>query len=77
MIDAGDVERLRAAGVAERQVSAMADTIQRSSSQLVTRDYLDRRLAEEVQRTNASMLRWTRAFQVVVAAGLYLALRST
>ncbi len=77
MSDAGDVERLRAAAFTERQVAAMADTIQRSSSQFVTRDYLDRRLAEEVQRTNASMLRWTLAFQVVVATGLYCALRST
>ena len=75
MIDATDLERLRAAGFTEQQVSAIADVIQRATRDLVTRDYFDRRLSQELQAQKWSLLRWTLVLQVLVAGGLYLALR--
>jgi hypothetical protein len=86
MIDAADLERLRAAGFTEQQISAIADTIKHIVSNLVTRDYLDLRLREErdyldlrlredLQLQKWSLLRWTLVMQIVTAAGLYIALR--
>ena len=82
MIDATDLERLRAAGFTEPQISAPADTIHHATRDLVTRDHLDLRLVELREhidsgfgRQKTDLLRWMFAFQVVAALGLYLAIR--
>ena len=75
MIDSTDLERLRAAGFTEQQVSAIADVIQHATRDLVTREYLDLRLRTELELQKWSILRWTLVMQVVVAASLYVALR--
>jgi hypothetical protein len=82
VIDATDLERLRAAGFTEPQISALADTIQHATRDLVTRDHLDMRLVELREhidsgfgRQKTDLLRWMFAFQVVAALGLYLAIR--
>src|SRR5215472_2768423 len=75
VIDSTDLERLRAAGFTEQQVSAIADVIQHATRDLVTREYLDLRLRTELELQKWSILRWTLVMQVVVAASLYVALR--
>jgi hypothetical protein len=82
MIDATDIERLHAAGFTDQQVSAIVDTLQHATAQLVTRDYLDLRLAEtrdyidlQLQRQKISLLRWMVVFQAVFAAAIFLAVR--
>jgi len=75
VIDSTDLERLRAAGFTEQQVSAIADVIQHATRDLVTREYLDLRLRTELELQKWSILRWTLVLQVVGAASLYVALR--
>lgn len=85
----GNRQRLLEGGFTERQVSAILDVLEGMTSQLVTRDYLDRRLLEMsehfdvvldaklgagLRQTKRELLLWTLTMMVVFVGPLYVIL---
>ena len=85
----GNRQRLLEGGFTERQVSAILDVLEGMTSQLVTRDYLDRRLLEmsehfdvvldaklgaDLRQTKRELLLWTLTMMVVFVGPLYVIL---
>ena len=85
----GNRQRLLDGGFTERQVSAILDVLEAVTTQLVTREYLDRRLLEMsdhfdavldaklgagLRQTKRDLLLWLLAMLVVFVGPLYVIL---
>jgi hypothetical protein len=71
-----NLQRLLQGGFSDTQAAAILDVVRSAAATLVTREYFDQRLRQELQRQKRSVLLWTLVMQApVYAALIYLTMK--